>query len=80
MYIKEEYNFEDLKKRCWQGAIDTINIIEENNKENELMELLQIQFSGVPTITEVNDLLWFNDEYILESLGIEMEGKENEEE
>ncbi len=80
MYIKEDYNFEDLKKRCWQGAIDTLETIEENDKEEELMNLLQMEFSGVPTITEVNDFLWFEDDYIFETLEIEMEGKENENE
>lgn len=25
MYIKEEYNFNDLLNKCWSGAIDTFN-------------------------------------------------------
>lgn len=31
------------------------------------------EFSSTPSITEVNDLLWFEDDYIFESLGIEVE-------
>ena len=75
MYVKEELSFEDLKKRCWSGAIDTLQKIEEEGEEKQvqLMNLLQEEFSNTPSITEVNDLLWFEDNYIFESLGIEIE-------
>lgn len=75
MYVKEELSFEDLKKRCWSGAIDTLQKIEEEGeeKQEQLMNLLQEEFSNTPSITEVNDLLWFEDDYIFESLGIEVE-------
>ena len=33
MYVKEELSFEDLKKRCWSGAIDTLQKIEEEGKQ-----------------------------------------------
>lgn len=75
MYVKEELSFEDLKKRCWSGAIDTLQKIEEEGeeKQEQLINLLQEEFSSTPSITEVNDLLWFEDDYIFESLGIEVE-------
>ena len=75
MYVKEELSFEDLKKRCRSGAIDTLQKIEEEGeeKQEQLMNLLQEEFSSTPSITEVNDLLWFEDDYIFESLGIEVE-------
>ena len=75
MYVKEELSFEDLKKRCWSGAIDTLQKIEEEGeeKQEQLMNLLQEKFSNTPSITEINDLLWFEDDYIFESLGIEVE-------
>jgi hypothetical protein len=44
MYIKKEYNFNDLKNTVWSGAIDTINTIEEHNKEDALMDLLEEMF------------------------------------
>lgn len=74
MYIKKEFDFEDLKKECWSGAVDTLQTIEENDKESKLMELLEDIFSTtIPTITEINDFLWFSDDKIFESLGIEQE-------
>lgn len=74
MYIKQEMDFNDLMDNCWGGAIDTLNTINEWNKENELMEHLKDVFSSyfdiVPTMTEVNDYLRFEDEDIFEALGI----------
>jgi hypothetical protein len=73
MKISREYNFNDLYKNSWAGAIDTLNIIIYNNKEDELMELLEkMFFEQIPTETEVNDYLWFSD-YIFECLGIDVE-------
>lgn len=71
--VKKELDFEDLKKECWSGAVDTLQKIEEEGKEDELMELLQDIFTDIPTETELNDFLWFDDDYIYEQLGIEEE-------
>ena len=68
--VKKELSFEDLKKECWSGAIDTLQKIEEEGKEDELMELLLDIFADIPTETEINDFLWFEDSYIYENLGI----------
>lgn len=73
MYIKEDYNFEDLQKRCWQGAINTLKIIQENNKEDMFMEIIKYYFDYIPTITEINDLLWFKNNVIFNDLGIEVD-------
>ena len=73
MEIKKDYNFEDLKENSWSGAVDTLETIEENEKEEELMQLLENTFEDVPTETEVNDFLWFDDDFIFEELGIEEE-------
>lgn len=71
MFVKMEINFEDLKKMCWSGAIDTLQTIEENGKENELMSILGDIFIEIPTTTQINDFLWFEDKYIFEILKIE---------
>lgn len=72
MYVKKEYDFNELKKNSWSGAIATLEIIEKNKKEDELMQLLEDVFcDNIPSETEINDFLWFDDEYIFEELGIE---------
>ena len=74
MYIKKEYDFNDLKNNSWSGAINTINTIEEHNKENALMELLEeLFFETIPDETQINDFLWFDSDYIFETLGIKTE-------
>ena len=85
MYIKQEMDFNDLMNNCWSGAINTLNTINEWNKENELMEHLKDVFHSyfdiVPTMTEVNDYLRFEDKDIFEALGIpESEDEESEDE
>lgn len=73
MEIKKNYGFYDLKDEVWQGAVDTLDRIEKEEKQDELMEFLESYFVDVPTMTEVNDLLWFESDYIFESLGMEVE-------
>lgn len=71
--IKEELGFWDLRSRCWSGAIDTLNRIEKEGLEDEFISWLEMYYSDldyIPTMTELNDLLWFDDEYVLEALGI----------
>ena len=79
MYIKQDLDFNNLMDNCWSSAIDTLKTIEENNKEDELMSFLEEQWlDEIPTITEVNDFLRFENEFIFECLGI-CEDEENEE-
>ena len=67
--VKNEMSFNDLMNNCWSGAIDTLQVIEEEGKEEELMMLLE-EITNNPTMTDINDILWFEDEMIFESLGI----------
>lgn len=81
MYIKQDMDFNDLMKNCWSGAIDTLKTIEEYGKENELMSHLKEQwFDEVPTMTDINDYLWFEDEFIFQCLGISETEEEEESE
>lgn len=83
MYIKQDMDFNDLMNNCWSGAIDTLKTVEEHDKENELMahleEIFESYFDNVPTMTEVNDYLRFEDEAIFEALEIS-EAEDEEEE
>lgn len=80
MYIKQDMDFNDLMENCWSGAIDTLKTTEEHNKEDELMAHLEEQWlDEIPTLTEINDYLWFEDELIFQCLGIS-ETKEEEKE
>lgn len=83
MYIKHDMDFNDLINNCWSGAIDTLKTIEEHSKEDSFMEHLESIMSedigNIPTITEVNDYLWFDSDFIFETLGIsELNEEESE--
>ena len=79
--VKQYMDFEDLKNNCWSGAINTLQRVEDEGKEEELMNHLEdIFYDNIPTMTELNDYLWFEDEGIFESIGITEEDEEEEEE
>lgn len=58
----------------WSGAVDTIDEIRKARKMDDLQGFLETYYMGkIPTMTEINDLLWFNDEFVFKSLGMEVE-------
>lgn len=71
--VQMELSFEDLEKECWSGAVDTLRTIREHDMEDAFMDLLFEVFcdGDYPTLTAINDLLWFDDGFIFESLGID---------
>ena len=80
MYIKQDMGFNDLMNNCWSGAVDTLKTIEEHDKEDELMAHLEEQWlDEMPTMTQINDYLWFEDEFIFQCLGISETEEEEEE-
>lgn len=81
MRVCEEISFNDLMNRCWSGATDTLETIQENDYEDELMNFLEEEFyDEVPTLTAINDLLWFDSEYVFERIGLDLEEEDDEDE
>lgn len=77
MEIKRYFTFYDLIDECWGGAISTLDTIREHDKQDEFMQLLQEIFEEIPDLTQVNDFIAFDDNYIFEILEInEEEGEE----
>ena len=69
--IKQEIDFNDLKDMVWSGAVDTIQRVEDEQKQDSLMNLLnEVFFEEQPDMTEVNDYLWFESDSIYEYLDI----------
>lgn len=83
MYVKTEVEgFSWLEYNCWGGAVDTLNTIREKEKEDEFMDYLEEMFFEssyeIPTLTELNDFLWFDDQTIFEDLGINEDNDEED--
>ena len=80
MYInvRKEMDFNDLANECWSGAEFTLARIAEEGKEEDFINLLNECFyygdnsiDNAPTFTEINDLLRFDDDWVLEQLDID---------
>ena len=82
MEIRKEINgFNELADMVWSGAVDTLEDIQNANKENEFMDLIENVFcDDVPTDTKVNDFIWFEREYIYENIGLTENGNLPEDE
>ena len=55
----------DYKENAWDGARITLNEVEEQDKKNEAVEIIEEYMSEdalgyIPSETEVNDFIWFN--------------------
>jgi hypothetical protein len=62
----------ELKDELWSGALDTLKTITENDKLQDLMSLLEELYPEPVEITTINDLLWFEDDYIFKQLDMKM--------
>ena len=69
MIIKTEKNLKDFE--TWSGATETKKLILDAGLEEEFEELIDECYPEGLTDTQLNDLLWFDSDWILENLGIE---------
>lgn len=58
---------------AWSGAVDTKQIILDNNKAEEFNDLIEELYPEGLSETLLNDILWFEEEFLFESLGIVVE-------
>lgn len=63
----------------WSGAVDTYERIYNEGKLDDLESLLEELYPEGIEETQLNDLLWFEDEWLFECLGIEEENNDEEE-
>lgn len=80
MYINvttsNDWDFDDLQNNAWGNATNTIEEVQNHEKEEELMELLdELYPDGVDEI-ELNDFLGYEDVSIFQNLDIDLGGLE----
>lgn len=62
----------------WSGAVSTYETIVEADKVEEFESLIdELYPDGIEEVT-LNDILWFEPEFILESLGLSEEEEEED--
>jgi hypothetical protein len=83
MRVVKEFNLEDFE--AWAGGRDTLDTLIEKNLVEKADIIIEQYFNDCgdvepPTETELNDLLWFEREWLAEALGFgswdELEGCE----
>lgn len=74
----DEMNWYDIYNTAWSGARDTVERIEDEGKGDEFVSLIEELYPEGIDRTALNDLLWFDDEWVFESLGIKEEEEESE--
>lgn len=57
----------------WSGAKNTASKIINEGKSEEALALVEEIFPNGCTDTELNDLFWFEDDWLFEMLGIDNE-------
>lgn len=65
---------------AWSGAKDTKETILNNNKGEEFDSLIEDLYPNGLSETQLNDILWFESDWIFEQLGISENDEETEEE
>lgn len=68
MKIHSEITLENFE--AWSGAKDTQARIIEEGKAKQFDALIEELYPEGLTETQLNDILWFDDEWIYETLGI----------
>ena len=75
----------DLKIICdlgdyqpWQGAVETYNRIKDAGMLDDFERLMEDSYPEGLTMTELNDILWFEPEWVFEMLGMD-NGDEDDE-
>ena len=69
--VINEYDFDTLYNNSWGQAVSILNEIDEADKSEDLMDLLEdIYPDGVDSI-ELNDLISYDWEWLYKNIGIE---------
>lgn len=71
-------NLSILDFNAWSGAVDTKKRIIDEGRHNDFDSLIEELYPDGINETRLNDLLWFEEEWIYESLGITDDDEEEE--
>lgn len=76
MKILDELNFDEVLRTSWSGAVATAERIDEEGKGAEFEALIDELYPDGIDRTALNDLLWFDSDWIFEELGISEEDED----
>ena len=72
MTVRKEYEF-DIITDCWSGAKDRVDSLTPDLADRlaDLLDDSELWGDDIPTETDVNDFIWFEDDTYAEWLGFE---------
>lgn len=73
MLIKKEYDFCSFEP--WSGAVETWERLKSADKLDELEEVLEDLYPDGIDETALNDILWFDDEWVFNAVGLRTESE-----
>lgn len=71
MKVYKEISLDEFD--AWSGAKHTKEVIIDNDKEEDFNHLIEELYPDGIEETTLNDILWFDDDWVFEQLGIEEE-------
>lgn len=74
--VTDYMDWYDIYRTAWSGARDTVERIEDEGKGNEFVSLIEEYYPEGIDRTSLNDILWFEEDWIFEMLGIKDEEEE----
>lgn len=80
MKVFDEMDWYDIYRTAWSGARDTVEKIKDEGKGDEFVSLIEELYPEGIDRTSLNDILWFDDEWVFESLGIKEEEESEDDE
>ena len=60
---------------AWSGAVETKETIIEKGKEEDFNALIEELYPDGLSDTQLNDILWFEEDWLFENLGIETDNE-----
>jgi hypothetical protein len=76
MKVYQEISIRDFEP--WGGALSTYDLIIGNDMEEDFENLIEELYPDGIEETQLNDILWFDSDWVLESLGITEEEEEED--
>lgn len=73
--MKVFYELDLSTFKAWSGAVATLERIQRENKVGDLENLLEELYQDGLDETQLNDILWFEDEWLFENLGMRTEAQ-----
>lgn len=71
--VSKELTFNDLYDEAWGQAIRTLEVIQENSMEDDFMNFVAEIWEEPISLIAINDLLAYDTDYVMKSLGIDPE-------